>query len=138
MRWSRPGETTPLVVIAHSDPHARQQLGSALARAGYPYLSTADAETAHAFARVPGVSLVITDLHARAGGAPCLVRALRRDPAPAVRNLPLLVYTWHFTASDCASVMADGGDAILRMPAPLPTVVDQVRRMAGPAPSVAA
>jgi CheY-like chemotaxis protein len=138
VRWAPAGSTTPLVVIAHSDPHARQQLGGALAGEGYPYLSTADAETAHAFARVPGVSLVITDLHARADGEPCLVRTLRRDPAPAVRDLPLLVYTWRFTASDCARVMAEGGDAILRMPAPLPTVVEQVRRMAGPAPTVAA
>jgi CheY-like chemotaxis protein len=127
---------TPLVLIAHADPEAIAALATALAADGYPYLSTSDGDAACALARLPGVALVVSDLYLPAAGGPCLVRALRRDATRAVREVPILVFTRRVTPDDCAWAMAEGGDAILGVPAPPASVVAAIRRMAGPAPTV--
>ena len=115
------------ILVVDTDSGARATLCGVLARDGHVALEAADGETGYAMAREQVLDLVIADIYLPAGGWPCVVRAIKRDPL--LRALPLLVYTARATPEDVRWAVSGGCDGLLAKPAGADEISREVGRL---------
>jgi twitching motility two-component system response regulator PilH len=115
------------ILVVDADPGVRAALRGVLARGGHVALEAADGETGYAMARAQVPDLVIAEIYMPAGGWPCIVRAIKRDPV--IGTLPVLVYTAHNGPEDVQWARSGGCDALLAKPACAEEVAREVRRL---------
>ena len=119
----------PHVLLVDPDADTRAVLRALLWHDGYYPLGVDEGEGALAVAREAGAALVIATLYVPTAREPCIVRALKRDPA--LRAVPVLVYTAFARAADEAWALDAGCDGFLTKPTELPVLLREVRRLAG-------
>jgi CheY-like chemotaxis protein/phosphoribosyl 1,2-cyclic phosphodiesterase len=135
-RAARPAPTTILVV--DDDPEIVRLLGLTLEPEGFRVLSSADGETALEIARAERPDLVLLDCNIprRTGLEVC--RALRAEPDPRLRAVPVVLLTAQAREEDTAAGFAAGATDYITKPFRPAHVRARVhawlqRRRAGPA-----
>ena len=120
----------PVVLIADDDRDVPFILQCRLAHRGYATLVASSGDAALMLARSVRPAALVSELYLAVGDCPCLLYALRRDPA--LRRLPVLAYTSFVQPDDELWAVAAPVDAFVRKPAPPSTVVALIESLAGP------
>lgn len=102
------------VLLADPDTRARGLLARQLSTVAGDILEASDGASALELLGAGDVRVVVTELYLPAGGAPCLVEAIRASRA--LRRTHVVAYTHRCLAEDREWAMTAGADAFLIKP----------------------
>jgi len=117
----------PTVLVADDDPTIVALLRATLQRDGFRVLSAGDGETALRMARAEQPALILLDWHMPALEGVDVARALRADPDPHLRQVPVVLLTGETGGESTAAGFAAGVTDYLTKPFKPPFVRARVR-----------
>lgn len=119
------------VLVVDDDPDARMICQLILARDGYRVVTSGDGESALHLVAEHAPAAIILDIALPGRDGWYILEKLREDAALA--GVPVIVYTAHALETDRARSERMGCAAYLVKPCTASTIVEAVRRVAGPA-----
>jgi two-component system alkaline phosphatase synthesis response regulator PhoP len=125
------------ILVVDDEPHIVEIVGDYLTRAGYRVLTAGDGQTALTLAHREHPDLIVLDLMLPGGPDGLeICRRLRRDPDPALADLPIIMLTARVEETDRLIGLELGADDYISKPFSPREVVARVkavlRRARGP------
>lgn len=111
-----PAAETATVLVVDDDPNIVRLLTAALEQDGYRLLAAYDGDTALRLARDEHPALILLDLQLPVRDGLAVCRALRADPDPRLRDMPVVLLTAHADPEHTAAGFAAGATDYLTKP----------------------
>ena len=119
-----------VILVGDRDDDARSILSRALDHAGYSVRLATDGDALLREARADRVALVVAELYLACASGRCAVQCLKSDPA--LRHIPVLVFTTQVFAADEKWARDVGAERFLRKPVDFGTLFSVVKEMIDP------
>jgi CheY-like chemotaxis protein/phosphoribosyl 1,2-cyclic phosphodiesterase len=126
-RTASPTDARPTVLIADDDPGILTLLQTTLRNEGLRLLTASDGEMALRIAREARPALILIDWHMPVRDGLSVCRALRADPDPLIREIPIVLITAQVGHESTATGFAAGATDYLTKPFVPPHVRTRVR-----------